>query len=128
MVAAASHGYAEIYVNKETLFTYTVQHNLKALPAYLGLSAMYLANGQISEALSHAEEAVRLAPNSEMAHRNLGGVFFKMADRAVLVAVDDKALVRRQREKRQHVAARQRRHERRLGVDQLRVTEILRRG
>ncbi len=56
------------------------------------------------------------------------GVLFKLPDCVVLVAVDDKTPVRRQREKRQHMAARQRRDERRLGIDALRIAQIRGRG
>jgi len=77
VLAVESHGYAEIYINKEALFAYTVRHNLKALPAYLGLGDLYLERGRIAEALFHAGEAVRLAPDSEWAHCNLGAIYFK---------------------------------------------------
>src|SRR4029077_21063084 len=48
------------------------------------------------------------------------GVFFNVPYCVVFIAVDDKTLVRGQREKRQHVAARQRRDKSRFGIDSLR--------
>jgi hypothetical protein len=56
------------------------------------------------------------------------GIFFKVPDCVVFIAVDDKTLVRGQREKRQHVAARQRRDKRRFGIDPLRIAQIGGRG
>ena len=56
------------------------------------------------------------------------GVFLDVADRAVFIAVDDETFVGGEREKRQHVAARQRGDERRFRVDQLRIAEVLGRG
>src|SRR4030081_2794776 len=52
------------------------------------------------------------------------GVFFNVPYCVVFIAVDDKTLVRGQREKRQHVAARQRRDKRRFGIDSLRIAQI----
>ena len=53
--------------------------------------------------------------DEELAARVLG----HDADRLVLIAIDDEALLRRNREERQHVAARQRRDERFLRIDRV---------
>ena len=53
---------------------------------------------------------------------------FNAPDGVVFVAVDNEPPVRRQREKRQHVAARQRCDKRGLGIDALRIAQIRRRG
>src|SRR6202022_5133349 len=52
------------------------------------------------------------------------GVFFNVPYCVVFIDVDEKTLVRGQREKRQHVAARQRRDKRRFGIDSLWIAQI----
>ena len=55
-------------------------------------------------------------------------IFFHIADGIVNVFVEHKSLFARDGEERQHVTARQRSHERFLGIDQVWVTEISGRG
>src|SRR5262249_32980441 len=55
-------------------------------------------------------------------------VLLNTTGRVVLIAINDEAFVRRQREKGEHVTARQCRDESRLGVDALGIAQIGRRG
>jgi hypothetical protein len=55
-------------------------------------------------------------------------ILLDATNRVVLIAIDDEAFVRRQREKGEHVTARQCRDEGRLGVDALWIAQIGGRG
>ena len=72
LLAWQSHGYAGLYVNQKTLWTYTLQHNPAAWPAYNNLGNVWLAEGQLDQARPMFEQALALRPDDPEAHNNLG--------------------------------------------------------
>ncbi|HEV3272241.1 MAG TPA: tetratricopeptide repeat protein [Candidatus Methylacidiphilales bacterium] len=77
-LAYESRGYAELYINQETLWTYTLQRNREAWPAHNNLGIFLERKGEISEAMEQYEEALRLKPDYAEAHNNLGIAFAQM--------------------------------------------------
>jgi len=72
LLAWESHGYAKLYINPETLWTYTLQYNSQAWPAHNGLGVALEDKGRISEAMKHFKQALRLNPDDAEAYSNLG--------------------------------------------------------
>jgi tetratricopeptide (TPR) repeat protein len=67
-----SRGYAGLYVNQETLWTYTLQRNPEAWPAYNNLGNVLLQEGRVSEAIERCNQALKIRPDYAEAHNNLG--------------------------------------------------------
>jgi tetratricopeptide (TPR) repeat protein len=77
LLAFASRSYAALFVDRENLWTYTLQLNPEAAPAHNDLSIIAADQGRFPEALAHAREVVKLYPDLEKGHRVLGQFFFK---------------------------------------------------
>jgi hypothetical protein len=73
-----SHRYAKMFVNLETLWTYTIQHNPGSWSAHNNLGYALTQSGQLKEAQDQFEEALRINPNYAEAHNNLGCIFDKI--------------------------------------------------
>jgi hypothetical protein len=78
-------------------------------------------------------QAVGGTPSTYHSHSKANGelavnILFKAPDGVVFVVVNNEPLVRRYREKRQHVAARERGDKRGLGIDALWIAQIRGRG
>jgi len=77
LIAAAawqSHRYVRIFLNAETLLTYTLEHNPNAWIAHVNLGNALARSGRLPEAIAHYEAALRLRPDYVVAHHNLGSV------------------------------------------------------
>ena len=74
LLAWESHSYAGLYINQETLWTYTLQRNPEAWPAHINLGDALQQSGRISEAIEQFEQALRINPDYDEAHYNLGNV------------------------------------------------------
>lgn len=74
-----SHRYAKIFINQETLWTYTLtmQHNPEAYIAHNNLGKALAETGRTSEAIEHYEQALRLNPDYAEAHNNMGNALRK---------------------------------------------------
>jgi len=77
LLAWESRGYARLYINQETLWTYTLQRNPEAWPAYNGLGVVLEGKGRISEAIEQYEQALQIDADYVDAHYNLGTVLGK---------------------------------------------------
>ena len=72
LLAFESRNYAKMFVNSETLWTYTLQYNPEAYPAHNNLGLAFLHAGQVSKAMEQFEQAVRIKPSDAEAYNNLG--------------------------------------------------------
>lgn len=70
--AWASHGYAGLYVDLETLWTYNVAHNPGAALAHNDLGYALFQQGRTAEAIDQIRLATRIDPRYGDAHHNLG--------------------------------------------------------
>ena len=73
-LAIQSHRYAEIFRSDEAFWSYTVEHNPGAWMAQndLGLALVMNHSDRLPEAMGHYEAALRLKPDYDAAHVNLG--------------------------------------------------------
>jgi len=67
-----SHDYASRFINEETLWTYTLQYNSQAWPAYNNRGVAEARTGQVPEAIEQFEQALKIKPDYAEAHNNLG--------------------------------------------------------
>jgi Tfp pilus assembly protein PilF len=67
-----SRGGAALYINSETLWTYELQYNPEAYPAYNNLGLAFLHSGQASKAMEQFEQVLRIKPADADAYNNLG--------------------------------------------------------
>ncbi|HEV3271780.1 MAG TPA: tetratricopeptide repeat protein [Candidatus Methylacidiphilales bacterium] len=72
LLICESRSYAGKFIDKETLWTYTLRHNPEAWPAYNNLGVALEAKGRISDAMEQYEQALRINPDYAEAHNNLG--------------------------------------------------------
>ena len=72
-----SHNYASLFINEETLWTYTLQYNSQAWPAYNNLGVAEARTGRVPEAMEQFEQALRINPNDAEAHNNLGNALMQ---------------------------------------------------
>ena len=80
LMAARSHAYAEHFLDEETLWTYELQHNPQAWPAYDHLGNAFLRQGMVSKAAELYEQSIRINPESAVARNNLGVAQEQMGD------------------------------------------------
>jgi len=71
-LAFGSRTYASLYLNQETLWTYTIKNNPEAWLAYNNLGAYFYENGRAPEAIEQYEHALSLKSDYGEAHYNLG--------------------------------------------------------
>jgi protein O-mannosyl-transferase len=87
-----SHAYASLFVDQETLWTYTLQHNPMAAPADTNLGIVYLQKGEVGAAIERFEEALKINRDDAEAHYNLGLAWAKMGRLAVAIEQYEEAL------------------------------------
>jgi Tfp pilus assembly protein PilF len=76
LLCEKSRNYAWLFKNGETLWTYTLRHNPQAWPHYnLGFALFW--SGHVPEAIEQFKEAMKIAPDSFIAHNNFGGVLLQ---------------------------------------------------
>jgi Flp pilus assembly protein TadD len=76
-LAWESHLYAGLFVNQETLWTYTTARNPQAWLAHNNLGNALVQRGDLSDAIEHYRLAVRIEPGYATAHCNLGTVLMQ---------------------------------------------------
>ena len=67
-----SHGHAQLFVNLETLWTYTLRYVPDAYPAHNNLGFALARTGRLPDAIDQFRQALRLKPNAPEVHDNLG--------------------------------------------------------
>jgi Flp pilus assembly protein TadD len=75
LLAFASHCYAKMFVNSETLWGYELRHNPGSSPAHNNVGNALLQEGRVSEAIGQYDQALGINPNYAEAHYNLGRAF-----------------------------------------------------
>ena len=70
--AWTSHGYAKLYVNLQTLWTYNIAHNPSGALPHNDLGYAFVQQGRIPEAIEQMRLATELDPTFRDAHHNLG--------------------------------------------------------
>ena len=88
-----SHAYAGMFINQETLWTYTVDHNPGAWPARNNLAAVMLVSGRTSEAIEQYEAALQINPHIADLHYNLGGALMRTNRGAEAIQQFQQALI-----------------------------------
>ncbi len=78
LLAVSSRAYAGLYVNPETLWTYTVERNSDAWLAYDNLGYTLTKAGKFTEAIGEFEQALRINPNYASTHDDLGTALFRV--------------------------------------------------
>jgi tetratricopeptide (TPR) repeat protein len=78
LLAWESHSYAGLYINPETLWTYTLARNPEAWAAHNGLGVVLQRTGRIPEAIEQFEQALKLKPDYAEAHNNLGAALLQV--------------------------------------------------
>jgi tetratricopeptide (TPR) repeat protein len=76
-LAFQSCGYAKMFINQETLWTYELQHNPAAWVAHNNLGSALFQTGRLPEAIDQYQQALRINPDFAMAHENLGFALMK---------------------------------------------------
>lgn len=72
-----SHAYAGMFINQETLWTYTVERNPGAWPARNNLASVMFVSGRTTEAIKQYEAALQINPHIADLHYNLGGALMQ---------------------------------------------------
>jgi len=72
LLALESHGYAGMFVSKQTLCTYTIQRNPEAWLAYNDLGLSLFQEGRAPEAIEQYKLALKINPDYAAGHNNLG--------------------------------------------------------
>ncbi len=65
-----SHRYAGVFLNEETMWTFTLSRNPDAWQAHSRLSAVMMKKGNFGAAFFHSGEALRLRPDLPETHNN----------------------------------------------------------
>jgi len=76
-LAWESHSYASLFVNQETLWTYTLEYNPQAWPAHYNLGNALIQAGRLPQAIEQFEQALQLNPDYVKAHNNLGNALLQ---------------------------------------------------
>jgi len=77
LLAWESHGYSGMFINEETLWTYTLEHNPEAWPAHNNLGKALLQKGEVHEAMEQFEQTLKINPDYDVAHYNLGNALIQ---------------------------------------------------
>jgi tetratricopeptide (TPR) repeat protein len=67
-----SRGYAALYVDSKTLWTYEFQHNPEAYTAHNDLGSAFFHKGRLSEAMEQYELALQIKPDYVEEYNNIG--------------------------------------------------------
>ena len=92
LLSWVSRSYAALYLNSETLWTYELQHNPEAYPAYNNLGLASYQAGRLSEAIQEFEATLRIKPDYARAHYNLGFTLFEAGQPTEAIAQYQQAL------------------------------------
>ncbi len=87
-----SHGYANIFVDEDALWTYTLKRNPNAWQAHNRLGAKKFARGEVDAALYHFQNSSRLRPDLGETHNNLGAALMQLGRRDEAIEAFEKAL------------------------------------
>jgi tetratricopeptide (TPR) repeat protein len=77
LLAIQSRAYAAMYINEETLCTYTLAHNPGSVMARNNLGNALLQKGQVDEAMGQFQKLLEINPNYAEAYNNLGNAFYQ---------------------------------------------------
>jgi Flp pilus assembly protein TadD len=77
LLAFASHSYAKLFINEETLWTYELRYNPEAYPAHNNLGLALARKGRLSEAMVQFAQALQIKADDAEAHNNLGLALFQ---------------------------------------------------
>jgi tetratricopeptide (TPR) repeat protein len=72
LMAWGGHTYAHIFINQETLWTYTIERNPDAWLPHNNLGSALIEEGRFPEAISQFEDALRINPDLYETRGNLG--------------------------------------------------------
>ncbi len=72
LLTTESHRYAGVFLNQETLWSYTLRGNPGSDVAHNNLGFAYLNSGRVPQAMEQFEAAVRINPDYAFAHNGLG--------------------------------------------------------
>lgn len=86
MMAWESHGYAGLYVDQETLWSYELQVNPQAWLAETDLGNALYHKGHPDLAFAHYQQSLRIHPDNPLAHYNIGNLYFYARHPAEAVA------------------------------------------
>lgn len=79
-LALASHSYATVWLNEETLWAHTLEYNADSWQAHNRLGSIKFNKGERTAALIHFREAVRLRPELAETQNNLGSATLAQKD------------------------------------------------
>jgi Flp pilus assembly protein TadD len=77
LLTFASHSYAKLFINEETLWTYELRYNPAAYPAHNNLGLALARKGRLSEAMAQFAQALQIKADDAEAHNNLGLALFQ---------------------------------------------------
>jgi len=77
LMAWESHGYARLYINQTTLWTYIIEHNPNAWLAHYNLGFVLAHENRIDEAITQYQQTLKIKPDYVDALNNLGACFFQ---------------------------------------------------
>ncbi len=75
-LAVLSWRQSRMYANAETLYRTTIDRNPECSMAHNNLGLLLAERGQVDEAISHYQEALKIEPDYAIAHNNLGNALF----------------------------------------------------
>ncbi|MDB4793623.1 tetratricopeptide repeat protein [Methylacidiphilales bacterium] len=78
LMAWGSHAYAGLYVDQQTLSTYTVESNPRALPARQSLGDIFLAEGRLEDAIDQYQQVLKIDPDYIDTHCNMGIAYYRL--------------------------------------------------
>jgi tetratricopeptide (TPR) repeat protein len=87
-----AHGYAGIFLNEDTLWTYTLKRNPEAWQAHNRLGAKKFARGEVDAALFHFQNSSRLRPDLGETYNNLGATLMQLNRKEEAIVAFEKAL------------------------------------
>lgn len=75
VLGAQSFSHSRVFKNRETLFTDVVHKNPNAWMAHNNLGLVYLQKGEVSRAVDHYQETLKIKPGDCVALTNMGTIF-----------------------------------------------------
>jgi tetratricopeptide (TPR) repeat protein len=78
LLSLVSCSHASLFVDRKTLWTYTIQYFPNAVPALTDLSIIALQEGDGDRSAAYARRAAELAPESDVPYINLGNALMKL--------------------------------------------------